>query len=44
MGTIEAMKMEAPITAHATGVVRRLLIQGPRQVEAGDLLLVVDQS
>ncbi|MBB0992681.1 pyruvate carboxylase [Dietzia sp. SLG510A3-30A2] len=44
VGTIEAMKMEAPITAHATGVVRRLLIQGPRQVEAGDLLLVVDQS
>ncbi|MCD2262256.1 pyruvate carboxylase [Dietzia aurantiaca] len=42
VGTIEAMKMEAPITAHAAGVVGQLLVSGPRQVEAGDLLLTVN--
>ncbi len=41
VGTIEAMKMEATITAPVDGVVARVLAQGPRQVEGGDLLLVL---
>ena len=41
VGTIEAMKMEATITAPVDGVVTRVLAHGPRQVEGGDLLLVL---
>lgn len=41
VGTIEAMKMEATITAPVDGVVARVLAQGPRQVEGGELLLVL---
>ncbi|MES9512096.1 pyruvate carboxylase [Streptomyces sp. NPDC000609] len=41
VATIEAMKMEASITAQATGVVRRLAIGGVQQVEAGDLLIEI---
>ncbi|MEV0783850.1 pyruvate carboxylase [Streptomyces sp. NPDC050423] len=39
VATIEAMKMEASITAQAAGVVRRLAIGRVQQVEAGDLLI-----
>jgi pyruvate carboxylase len=41
VATIEAMKMEAAITATQSGTVERLAIVSPRAVEAGDLLLVV---
>lgn len=41
VATIEAMKMEASITAQAAGVVRRLAIGRVQQVEAGDLLIEV---
>ena len=40
--TIEAMKMEAAITANVTGTVTRLAFEGARPVEAGDLVLVVE--
>ena len=35
------MKMEAPITATVDGVVQRLAFTATRQVNAGDLLLVL---
>jgi pyruvate carboxylase len=41
VATIEAMKMEAAITATQSGTVERLAIVSPRAVEAGDLLLVI---
>lgn len=41
VGSIEAMKMEATITATTAGVVTRVLIGGGAPVEGGDLLLVV---
>ncbi len=41
VATIEAMKMEAAITAPVGGVVERLAISGTQQVEGGDLLLVI---
>ncbi|MBW9204841.1 pyruvate carboxylase [Mumia sp. zg.B53] len=41
VATIEAMKMEAAITAPNGGTVSRLVIEGPRQSEGGDLLLVL---
>ncbi len=39
VATIEAMKMEASITAHRAGMVARLAIGTVQQVEGGDLLL-----
>jgi pyruvate carboxylase len=42
VATIEAMKMEASITASAAGVVRRLAIGRTQAVEAGDLIIVVE--
>ncbi|MFF3326403.1 pyruvate carboxylase [Streptomyces sp. NPDC002889] len=39
VATIEAMKMEASITAQSSGTVRRLAIGKIQQVEAGDLLI-----
>ncbi|KAA2253580.1 pyruvate carboxylase [Solihabitans fulvus] len=42
VATIEAMKMEAAITAPKAGVVQRLAVRGVQQVEGGDLLLVLD--
>ncbi|GAA1693316.1 pyruvate carboxylase [Microcella alkalica] len=42
VATIEAMKMEAAITSPVAGTVRRLAIPATQQVEAGDLLVVVD--
>jgi len=41
VATIEAMKMEAAITAPVSGVVQRLAIAQVQQVEGGDLLLVI---
>ena len=42
VATIEAMKMEAAITSPRGGRVSRVALAGPTQVEAGDLLVVVD--
>lgn len=39
---IEAMKLEAAITAPRTGTVSRLVVADMRQVEGGDLLLTLD--
>lgn len=41
VATIEAMKMEAAITAPVGGVVERLVIDATAPVEAGDLLVVI---
>ncbi len=41
VATIEAMKMEASITAHRAGTVGRLAIGRVQQVEGGDLLLEI---
>ena len=42
VATIEAMKMEASITAPKAGTVERLAFSGTQQVEGGDLVLVLD--
>ncbi|MEV2276976.1 pyruvate carboxylase [Nocardiopsis sp. NPDC049922] len=42
VATIEAMKMEASITAPAAGVVSRIAIDGVQRVEGGDLILALD--
>jgi pyruvate carboxylase len=42
VATIEAMKMEAAITAPKAGTVTRLAINRIQQVEAGDLLAVLE--
>jgi pyruvate carboxylase len=39
---IEAMKMEASITAPIAGVVKRLVIVDPCHAAGGDLLLVLE--
>ncbi len=41
LATIEAMKMEASITAPAGGTVQRVALSGTQAVEGGDLVLVV---
>jgi pyruvate carboxylase len=41
VATIEAMKMEAAITAPRAGSVERLVISETRQAEGGDLLLIL---
>jgi pyruvate carboxylase len=41
VATIEAMKMEASITAPVAGTVERIALRGPQQVEGGDLVLVL---
>lgn len=41
VATIEAMKMEAPITAPNDGTVQRVAVSDTAQVEGGDLLAVV---
>ena len=41
VATIEAMKMEASITAPHDGTVARLAIGTTQQVEGGDLVLVL---
>ncbi|MEU4803521.1 pyruvate carboxylase [Actinosynnema sp. NPDC023587] len=42
VATIEAMKMEAAITAPRAGRVKRLAVRGVQQVEGGDLLIVLE--
>ncbi|QLL06410.1 pyruvate carboxylase [Mycobacterium vicinigordonae] len=42
IATIEAMKMEAAVTAPAAGKVARVAVSGTAQVEGGDLLVVLD--
>ena len=41
VATIEAMKMEASITAPAAGTVERLAVSGTQSVDGGDLVLVL---
>jgi pyruvate carboxylase len=41
LATIEAMKMEAGITAPRAGTVSRVAIDSVQQVEGGDLLVVL---
>ncbi|KAA8967760.1 pyruvate carboxylase [Mycobacterium sp.] len=41
IATIEAMKMEAPITAPTDATVQRVAVSGTAQVEGGDLLAVL---
>jgi len=41
VATIEAMKMEASITAAKAGTVARLAVRAVQQVEGGDLLIVL---
>ncbi|GEB12522.1 pyruvate carboxylase [Pimelobacter simplex] len=41
VATIEAMKMEAAITAPVDGTVQRIALAGPQAVEGGDLVVVV---
>jgi pyruvate carboxylase len=41
IATIEAMKMEAPITAPADATVERVAVSATAQVEGGDLLVVL---
>ena len=42
VATIDAMKMEATITASASGTVKRLAVSKTQAVDAGDLILVVE--
>ena len=42
VATIEAMKMEATITASRAGVVKRLAVGKTQSVDAGDLILVIE--
>ena len=42
VATIEAMKMEAGITANTGGVVTQITLNGTSQVQGGDLLLVIE--
>src|SRR3954452_22594165 len=41
VATIEAMKMEAAITAPVSGTVQRLALDGTSQVQGGDLVMVL---
>ena len=41
IATIEAMKMEAAITAPTTGTIERIAFTGTRPVEAGDLITTI---
>ncbi|MCW4459385.1 pyruvate carboxylase [Microbacterium sp. MPKO10] len=42
VASIEAMKMEAAITSPVAGMIERVAINSPQQVESGDLIVVVD--
>jgi pyruvate carboxylase len=44
IATIEAMKMEAAITAPKAGTVDRVAVSATAQVEGGDLLVVVGSA
>ena len=41
VATIEAMKMEASITAPIHGTVERIALSGTQSVDGGDLVLVL---
>jgi pyruvate carboxylase len=41
VATIEAMKMEAPITTSLAGTVQRLAVPKVASVDGGDLLMVI---
>ena len=41
VATVEAMKMEASITAPISGTVERVAIAGPRSADGGDLVCVI---
>jgi pyruvate carboxylase len=41
VATIEAMKMEASITAPIAGTIERVVLDGPRSIEGGDLVAVI---
>ncbi|WP_313812273.1 pyruvate carboxylase [Glutamicibacter sp.] len=42
VATIEAMKMEAGITANVSGIVAQVTLDGTSQVQGGDLLVVIE--
>jgi pyruvate carboxylase len=42
VAVIEAMKMEASITAPVAGKIARVVMTKPTKVEGGDLLVVVE--
>lgn len=44
IATIEAIKMEAAITAPKAGAIQRIAVSDTAQVEGGDLLVVVDTT
>jgi pyruvate carboxylase len=44
VATIEAMKMEAAITAPVSGRIKRLAILSPGQVDAGDLIVEIEPA
>jgi pyruvate carboxylase len=44
VATIEAMKMEAAITAGIAGVVARVAIEPVANVEGGDLILSIEKA
>jgi pyruvate carboxylase len=44
VASIEAMKMEAAITAAIAGIVRRLAVPKTQQVDGGDLLLEIEPA
>ena len=44
VASIEAMKMEAAVSATASGIVERLAIAPTQQVDAGDLLVVIQPA
>ena len=44
VATIEAMKIEATITAPISGTVKRLAFSGTREVAGGDLILEIEES
>ncbi|MDJ1370379.1 pyruvate carboxylase [Gulosibacter molinativorax] len=41
VATIEAMKMEASITATTAGIIERVVLSAPEEVDHGDLLVVI---
>ena len=44
VASIEAMKMEAAITTSVAGIVKRVAIPHTQQVDAGDLLVVIEPA
>ncbi|MFN5558225.1 MAG: biotin/lipoyl-containing protein [Rhodoluna sp.] len=44
VATIEAMKMEASITANLAGKVSKIAISKTQSVESGDLILIVSPN